>query len=439
MNVPRTARARIAAALALASIAVASVLATLAGAAPQQQTTLVVQDGEAGNDARVAAFKQLDRMFEKAHPGVTVRRISKSFGDLIKTDALQLSGANPPDVSHVNQGLPDMGQLVKAGLLTPLDRYAKQWNWGARQSAALLALDGRVTREGKIGRGALYGISSTGDLVGVFYNKAKLAKLGLGVPKTFAQFEQALAKAQAAGETPIMFGNLDKWPGIHEYQTILLALAPRGQVARTVFGLEGTRWTNPAALQAARKLKEWADKGYFTDGFSGLGIDDAINRFLKGEGVFTITGTWRTGDVAKALGPKAGLFLMPSAVRGRPAAAIASGGLAWAIPAKAKNKELAAQYIDFVTSERAARVIQAAGDVPAYVLRGKVPAGVRGDALGAWAQLNKTGSMVGYMDWATPTFYDTLTAAIQELLGGKVTPEGFVKKLDADFLKYHRQ
>lgn len=438
MIVPRTARNRFAAGLALAATVVAAVLASLAGAATQATTTLVVQDGEGGNTARLAAFKQLDRLFEQSHPGVTIRRISKSFNDLIKTDALQLSGSNPPDVTHVNQGLPDMGQLVKAGLLTPLDRYATRWNWKARQSKALLAVDGRVTREGKIGFGSLYAISATADLVGLYTNKAKLAKLGLSIPRTFAQFEQALAKAKAAGETPIMFGNLDKWPGIHEYQTILLALAPQGQVGQTVFGAKGMKWSTPAGIRAARILKAWSDKGYFTRGYGGLGYDDAMGRFVKGEGLFTITGTWKNGDFAKALGKNVGLFLMPSAVAGRPAAAIASGGLAFAIPSKTKNKELAAQYIDFVTSARAAKIIQARGDVPAYVLTTKPPAGVRGDAIAAWAKLNKANATVGYMDWASPTFYDTVTASIQELLAGKLTPEAFVKKLDADYLKYHR-
>jgi raffinose/stachyose/melibiose transport system substrate-binding protein len=438
MKLSRTARRRLAAAFALAATVVLASLASLAGAGTQATTTLVVQDGEVPNNARLAAFRQLDRLFEQAHPGVTIRRISKSFADLTKTDALQLSGSNPPDVSHVNQGLPDMGQLVKAGLLTPLDSYAKKWNWQSRQSTGLLAIDGRVTGEGKIGSGSLYGISTTADLVGVFANRSKLRELGLGIPKTFTQFEQALAKAKAAGETPIMFGNLDKWPGIHEFQTILLALAPKGQVGKTVFGAPGLKWSTPAGVRAATTLRAWADKEYFTDGHGGLGYDDAMGRFYKGEGVFAITGTWKTGDIAEALGKNAALFLMPSAVRGQAAAAIASGGLAWTIPAKAKNKELAAQYINFVTSARAAKVVQAAGDVPAYVLAGKRPAGVRGDALGAWAQVNKTNSTTGYMDWATPTFYDTVTASIQELLAGKVTPQAFVKKLDADYLKYHR-
>ena len=82
------------------------VLAVLAGQATgaRTATTLVVQDGEGGNTARIAALKQLDKLFEKANPGVTIKHVSKSYADLVKTDALQLSGSNPPDVTHVNQG-----------------------------------------------------------------------------------------------------------------------------------------------------------------------------------------------------------------------------------------------------------------------------------------------------------------------------------------------
>jgi len=415
------------------------VLAVLAGQATgaRTATTLVVQDGEAGNTARIAALKQLDKLFEKANPGVTIKHVSKSYDDLVKTDALQLSGSNPPDVTHVNEGLGDLGQLVKANLLTPLDAYAARWGWAKRQSPALLTIDGRATPTGQIGSGKLYGIATTGDWVGVFYNKAKLKQLGIGMPKTLAEFEKALATAKAAGETPIAFGNLDKWPGIHEFQSVLMAVAPPAQVGNTIFGKPGSKWSTPAVLKAAATVQKWAKAGYYSDGYSGLGYNDATKKFVQGTGVFTITGTWKTGDMASGLKDNVGLMLLPAARAGQAPGALASGGLAWAIPAKAKNRELSAQYINFITSPAAAKVIQAAGDVPAIVVKQK-PAGVKGDALAGWAKLSTSNAMAGYMDWATPTFYDTVTAAIQELMAGKLTPAAFAKKLDADYLKFHK-
>ncbi len=415
------------------------VLAVLAGQATgaRTATTLVVQDGEGGNTARIAALKQLDQLFMKANPGVTIKHVSKSYADLVKTDALQLSGSNPPDVTHVNQGLGDLGQLVKANLLTPLDGYSARWGWNKRQSAALLTIDGRATPKGQIGSGKLYGISTTGDWVGVFYNKAKMKELGIAVPKTLAEFEKALATAKAAGETPIAFGNLDKWPGIHEFQSVLMAVAPAAQVGNTIFGKPGSKWSTPAVLKAAATVQKWSKAGYYSDGYAGLGYEDATKNFVKGKGVFTITGTWKTGDMASGLKDDVGLMLLPAARAGQAPGALASGGLAWAIPAKARNRELSARYINFITSPAAAKVIQAAGDVPAIVVRQK-PAGVKGDALAGWAKLSTTNAMAGYMDWATPTFYDTVTAAIQELMGGKLTPAAFAKKLDADYLKFHK-
>lgn len=423
-------------------IALVAGLALSAGFASGSSTAtkLVVQDGEGGNLARGKALDQLNRMFEKSHPGVTIKRVTKSFGDLIKTDALQLSGSNPPDVSQVNQGLPDMGQLVKAGLLLPLDAYAAKWRWGKRQSASLLAIDGRATATGQIGRGKLYAISATGDWVGVYYNKAKLAKLGIALPKTLAGFEKALATAKSASETPIVFGNLEKWPGIHEFESVLIAVAPKGYARNATFGAPGSKWSTPATLQAAATLQKWATEGYFSDGFGGITGDDAVKRFRTGGGVFLITGSWSAGDISGSLGKDVGFMLLPSARANQAPGAVAAGGLAWAIPAKAtKNRGLSAEYINFITSAPAAKVIVAAGDIPAMVQTGKAPAGLLGDAVTGWRKLNEANSMAGYMDWATPTFYDTITAAIQELLAGKITPQAFVAKLDADYLKFHKK
>src|SRR5581483_4218060 len=128
------------------------------------------------------------------------------------------------------------GPLVQAKLLMPLDRYAARYGWNARYSAGIRRMN-MFSADGKrFGTGSLFGLPMTGEVVGVFYNKAKLRQLGLGVPKTFEQFETALAKAKAAGETPIQFGNLDKWPGIHMYEEPMLQDTPKTWARSWVFG-----------------------------------------------------------------------------------------------------------------------------------------------------------------------------------------------------------
>ena len=70
----------------------------------QASTTLVVQDGESGSNERVATYKLLDKAFEKAHPGVKIQHVSKTFDQLTSTLNLQLSGSSVPDATQVNQG-----------------------------------------------------------------------------------------------------------------------------------------------------------------------------------------------------------------------------------------------------------------------------------------------------------------------------------------------
>lgn len=49
---------------------------------------------------------------------------------------------------------------------------------------------------------------------------------------------------------------------------------------------------------------------------------------------------------------------------------------------------------------------------------------------------SRADGLVPYLDWATPTFYDTTTAAIQELMGLKIGVEEFVRDIDADYAAF---
>ena len=131
-------------------------------------------------------------------------------------------------------------------------------------------------------------MSQQGEIVGVFYNKDKVAS----VPETFGEFEDMLAKAKADGDVPISFGNLDKFGGIHEFQTVQNAFASKDDVRNFVFAKDGASFDTPENVEAATKLQEWADKGYFTKDFNGVGYDPAWQQFAKGKGPFTIAGTW---------------------------------------------------------------------------------------------------------------------------------------------------
>ena len=50
----------------------------------------------------------------------------------------------------------------------------------------------------------------------------------------------------------------------------------------------------------------------------------------------------------------------------------------------------------------------------------------------AWQKLNEADGVIPYLDYTTPTFYDDISGAIQELLAGKQDPAAFTKGVQED-------
>jgi raffinose/stachyose/melibiose transport system substrate-binding protein len=290
----------------------------------------------------------------------------------------------------------------------------------------------------KFGEGNLYGLPMTGEVVGVYYNKAKLRKLGLLVPATLEEFEAAIEKAKAGGEIPIQFGNLDKWPGIHEFEEVFLQSVDKAYARDFIFGTDSGResFDTPGTLAAATKLQEWVKEGAFTDGYAGLGYDPSWQQFGQGKGVFLISGSWLTADLKKALGDDVGFFLLPPA-QGKSLITLGGEGLPWAISAKSKNPDAAAFYLDFITNATSQQIATDNGQLTASKAPVTVPSGLDTEVYDAWTNANAADAIVPYLDWATPTMYDTSTAKIQELMASKDTPRAFVEAIQSDYAKFH--
>ena len=48
----------------------------------------------------------------------------------------------------------------------------------------------------------------------------------------------------------------------------------------------------------------------------------------------------------------------------------------------------------------------------------------------------ETGALLPYLDWSTPTFYDTLAKGLQDLIAGQIDPAGFGEALEADYAAF---
>ncbi|HAE85434.1 MAG TPA: ABC transporter substrate-binding protein [Anaerolineaceae bacterium] len=400
-------------------------------------TTLVVWD-QFYRDVESHVMETLNAEFEQAHPGVKIERVVKTLDDLKVTLKLALTEPNGPDVAQVNQGRSDMGAMVQADLLLPLNAYSEQYGWGSIFSTSVTSRNS-FTPDGKtFGQGNLYGVSPTAEVVGVYYNKGIFAEHGWQVPQTFEEFESLLAEIKAAGITPISFGSLDGWNAIHEFSAIQHLLVTPEYINNLVYGVNNVSFDIPENQKAAEILLNWANSGYFTEGYAGIGYDDSNLLFKAGNGAMTITGSWLAGELVTDTDQQFGFFLLPP-FEGKSSMAIGGVGIPFAIRKTTDKADLAAEYLNWMVSPRAAELWAKAGMLPAMSL--PEDAGIEtdnlfGDTLIAWQTINTNNAVGHFIDWATPTFYDTLVAELQKLLGGMSTPAEFTAAVQKDYAAY---
>lgn len=407
--------------------------------------TLTVISAE-GSGGPQDALKELSRSFEQKYPNVTVKISFRDFAGWTKQAKLVASSDDPPDVFAGNQGYQIDGELVKAGLILPLDEYAEAYGWDESYTPETLQ-QFQWTDDGQtFGEGTLWAVAQTGQSVGVFANKRKLDAAGVDPASldTFADFEDALAKLREtlpADEPVIVLGNQDQFHALHLWGGIQGAYVPAQDVRDWIFQRDGATFDTEGNLTALKKLKEWADKGY-------LGTADAYNSrtetnsgvvFSKGQGALLIAGNWQAATAREGLGDDAIFFNVPPGESGD-MVNIGSTSFPMHISAKTENPDLAAAYLDHITGPDAAQVLVDTQQVPAAIDATAEP----GDSLGkgvkeGWDQLVESGGLTLYPDWSSPTMLQTMGQTFQEMLAGRLSPEEVAQRVQEDWEKYHEQ
>jgi raffinose/stachyose/melibiose transport system substrate-binding protein len=427
--------------LGYAVIAALLVCGLFAGTLGAEEVTLQMWD-DVSWEVESNIFDTLIAEFEKEN-NCQVQRTTRPLEDTKAAVMAAVRSGKVADVTLVNNGETMMGPLVRGGHLVALDGYAEEFGWLDRLFSPDLLTRNRYTEDGTVfGIGNLYAISSSGELVGVFYNKAMFEELGLAIPQSLAEFEAALETIKAAGEVPLMFGNLDRWPAFHLWGELEHALVSeyegREYLDKMIMNwAEDVSWESKSTIESARIMQEWIEKGYVMQGFSGIGYDDSVQLFAAGKGAMFVSGNWILGTLHESQN-EFGFFPFPP-VDPADGMALQVGGVRtpYGIPSASEYPDLAAKLLNHVmTSEDAQKML-----IAAELLPGAVPVDLATltegtlfyDVVKAWNEVNATNNVGHYLDWATPTFFDTLAMACQEMMALKLTPEEFAAKLQADY------
>ena len=139
-----------------------------------------------------------------------------------------------------------------------------------------------------MGTGSLYGMPvARSSMIEVYYNRSLLPRFG-GVPKTYNDFVAELAKAKAAGITPIAMGNVEQVGVTTPLYSVMNALGDQKTISNLIYSHGTSSISDPKSgfPQAVSALSDWAKKGYFTGDFGAVAGSDAAQDFVDGKALF---------------------------------------------------------------------------------------------------------------------------------------------------------
>jgi raffinose/stachyose/melibiose transport system substrate-binding protein len=413
----------VAASLAAAALALSG---CSGGGSEADDDTLRLWHYEGADSAMGKAWDEAIKVFEE-ETGATVEFEEKSFEQIRSTASQVLNSNEAPDLLEYNKGNATAGLLSSQGLLTPLDDAVEEYGWDDRLAPSLQTT-AKYDEDGIMGSGSWYGVPNYGEFVEVYYNKDAFAAAGLEVPTTLDEFEDVLAAFAAQGVTPLAESAAEYPLGQLWYQ-LALSKADRQFVDDYQLYENPVDWTGDEISYATETVADWTEKGYISADSSGLKAEDAGVGFISGDYPIFFSGSWWYGRFQSEISDfEWGTFLFPETELSP-----GSAGNMWVVPEQAKNKELAYQFIDITMRPEIQAILGNNGGVPVAADEADITDPKSQELIANFNALTEKDGIAFYPDWPTPTFYDELNAALQELVNGTKAPADVQQQLGEQY------
>jgi multiple sugar transport system substrate-binding protein len=301
-----------------------------------EDVMITVWTHEADEDAKVAYRELAAKNLEASHPGAHIKITWYEKNPLLAALKTALPAGQGPDVLYVE---PDWTEYVEAGYLAPLDDLV---NWNNIQPWA---------RAVWVHNGKTYGVPQEAYTNEIYYNKDMLKKLGVELPAnaqfTQAQFLDLVKKAKAAGIVPIAQGVGDRpFPGAYIVGEALLRKLGKDDYTKLWTGK--LSFNDPRVVEVLTWTKQLVDAGAYPKNFMTLKLGESHFYFYTKPGALMLPmGSWYTGRAFVPVDKGGQPDDFPLGIMQFPASNV---GASFAINAASKHKELAAAYIDAMST-----------------------------------------------------------------------------------------
>ncbi|WP_433163190.1 ABC transporter substrate-binding protein [Kribbella sp. CA-247076] len=381
-----------------------------------------------GAGSQEAGLRKALDDFKKANADFDFN-LSFSPADQLQTALrAQLAAGNAPDLHAVypgNGSAMSMVQLSKANLLADLSDQP----WTQKIPTGF---KGAFQNDGKT-----FIFSPGTSVLGAIYNKKAFAATGVEPPATWTELLTVCDKLKKKGIVPIALGAQTPWVT----QLINYALVPATVYAKTPdfddqLMAGKTSFADSGWADAMTKYLELQKKGFFNDNPNGTTYEQATSMVGTGKAAMAVQVSAVLQAFREAAPAPDDLGMFPFPATDVAADNWIPGGVVVGIALNAKSKK-ADQVKKFIEYCGQPAIVNAWAEAVACV-----PLYSDGEAkvdpvLKPFLPYLEEDKAVPFMDqrWPNAEVQPTHFAVVQELLGGKTTVQGALKKMDEAYRK----
>ena len=121
------------------------------------------------------------------------------------------------------------------------------------------------------------------------------AENGWEEPKTWTELTDLAAEVQSAGVTPFAASGEQGWPLTRLLSGYIFRDLGPDALQKVADG--DAKLTDPEYVEAAQKIADLGDAGYFGENVTSLDYDAATNEFLTGKAAMIYMGSWLLGNI----------------------------------------------------------------------------------------------------------------------------------------------
>ncbi|MCX7708499.1 MAG: extracellular solute-binding protein [Clostridia bacterium] len=239
------------------------------------------------SDSNKKPFEKALDDWNRANPNVQIEADAtetETYKTRIRT-AIAVNEA--PDIFY-SWGAGFARPFVEAEKVLPLDDYIQDGTLDK-------LLPG--SRDNFIYDGKTYGLPIYVTAVVFYFNRELFEKNGVKIPETYKELLEAVKAFKAAGVTPMVVGEKDRWPGML-YQNILAIRTAGTKLCNQALNKQAS-FNQPQFVESAAKLNELVKVEAFDKRSMRLTAHEAELEFIRGKAAMYFNGSWSVGSLEK--------------------------------------------------------------------------------------------------------------------------------------------